>query len=107
MAIDRRAADLVRSLDEHELRRLVILARGRLQALGVPAFDDQAGARVSFRQQRVRCGKPACGRCPHGPYWYAVWREGTKVRTRYIGKTLPAADPGRDADLDHDRDLDP
>ena len=91
MALDRRASQLVRSLDEHELRRLVILARGRLESLGGPSFADDGGPTVSFRQQRVRCGKPTCGRCPHGPYWYAVWREGAKVRTRYIGKTLPDA----------------
>ena len=84
MALDRRAADLVRTLDEHDLRRLVILARGRLAAL---AGD---GPSVSFRQQSVRCGKPTCTRCPHGPYWYACWREGGKVRTRYVGRTLPA-----------------
>ena len=90
MPLDRRAADLVRSLDEHELRRLVILARGRLQSLATdaPAFEDD-GPRVSYRQQAVRCGKPTCTRCPHGPYWYATWREGDKVRTRYVGKVLP------------------
>ncbi|MDQ1401805.1 MAG: hypothetical protein QOG03_121 [Actinomycetota bacterium] len=91
MAIDRRAADLVRSLDEHELRRLVILARGRLHAAGGPDFGDDPGEpKVSFRQQAVKCGKPTCTRCPHGPYWYAYWREGDRVRSRYIGKTLPA-----------------
>lgn len=100
MPLDRRAADLVRSLDEHELRRLVILARGRLHALADdgPAFDDGDGPRVSYRQQAVRCGKPTCTRCPHGPYWYAVWREGDKVRTRYVGKALPA-DAGAGADV--------
>ncbi len=91
MALDRRAADLVRSLDEHELRRLVILARGRLTALASegPAFDDGDGPAVTYRQQSVRCGKPTCTRCPHGPYWYAAWREDGKVRTRYVGKVLP------------------
>lgn len=104
MSLDRRAADLVRSLDEHELRRLVILARGRLHALAeaaadhdvdhggevtVPAFGDD-GPTVTFRRQSVRCGKQSCSRCPHGPYWYAAWREDGKVRTRYIGKTLPS-----------------
>ncbi|MDQ3757282.1 MAG: hypothetical protein M3394_05500 [Actinomycetota bacterium] len=90
MALDRRAADLVRGLDEHELRRLVILARGRLAALAGdgPQFGDEGGPKVSFRRQSVRCGKPTCTRCPHGPYWYACWREGDKVRTRYIGRTL-------------------
>lgn len=101
MSLDRRAADLVRSLDEHDLRRLVILARGRLAALAeagntgdteggvaVPAFADD-GPTVTFRRQSVRCGKQSCSRCPHGPYWYAAWREDGKVRTRYIGKALP------------------
>ena len=92
MALDRRATDLVRKLDEFELRQLVILARGRLQHLEGPQFDDGGGRepKVSFRQQHVRCGKANCNRCPHGPYWYAYWREGDKVRSRYIGKTRPS-----------------
>lgn len=48
---------------------------------------------VKYRQQYVRCGKPKCGRCTtgpgHGPYWYAIWRDGEHVRTRYVGKQLP------------------
>ncbi|MDB5058291.1 MAG: tetratricopeptide repeat protein, partial [Chloroflexi bacterium] len=51
------------------------------------------GGHVSYRQQYVRCRKQGCSRCAegpgHGPYWYAAWREGGRVRTRYIGKTLP------------------
>ena len=91
MALDRRATDLVRRLDEFELRQLVILARGRLQGSAGPQFDDgKREPKVSFRQQHVRCGKENCNRCPHGPYWYAYWREGDKVRSRYIGKTAPA-----------------
>lgn len=90
MALDRRATDLVRRLDEFELRQLVILARGRLQGYGGPQFDDdEREPKVSFRQQHVRCGKENCNRCPHGPYWYAYWRDGDKVRSRYIGKTAP------------------
>ena len=89
MALDRRATDLVRGLDEFELRRLVILARGRLREKQGPQFSDETGEpKVSYRQQHVRCGKAGCTRCPHGPYWYAFWREGAKVRSRYIGKTL-------------------
>ena len=46
-----------------------------------------------YRQQFVRCGKEGCKRCAagpgHGPYWYAVWRDGGRVRSRYIGKNLP------------------
>src|SRR5260370_37127730 len=49
--------------------------------------------RIHYREQFVRCGKASCSRCTegpgHGPYWYAVWREGRCTRTRYVGKTLP------------------
>jgi hypothetical protein len=48
---------------------------------------------VGYRLQSVRCGKRGCTRCPHGPYWYAYWREGGRVRTRYIGKDLPGETP--------------
>jgi hypothetical protein len=89
MPLDRRATDMVRGLDEFELRRLVILAKGRLRETQGPQFDQEPGEpKVSYRQQHVRCGKAGCTKCPHGPYWYAYWREGDKVRSRYVGKTL-------------------
>jgi hypothetical protein len=47
----------------------------------------------TFRSEWVKCGKPGCGSCPHGPYWYAYWREGKKTRKRYIGKERPPVPP--------------
>ncbi len=44
---------------------------------------------MTFRQEMVKCGKKGCTRCPHGPYWYAYWREGGRTRSRYVGKQLP------------------
>ncbi len=48
---------------------------------------------MRYRQQYRRCGKNNCRVCAegpgHGPYWYEVWREGGRPRTRYIGKDLP------------------
>lgn len=48
---------------------------------------------ASYRQEYVRCGKPACTRCSagtgHGPYWYAYWRERGRLRKRYVGKERP------------------
>lgn len=85
MPIDREVLEAVREMDEHELRRLLILARARLEGQGV-ALGDAAGAKVSLRKQEVRCGKPTCTRCPHGPYWYAYWWEDGRRRSRYIGK---------------------
>jgi hypothetical protein len=43
----------------------------------------------TFRCEYVRCGKPTCKSCPHGPYWYEYWREGDKVHKRYHGKVDP------------------
>lgn len=44
---------------------------------------------ATYEQEYVRCGKPRCG-CHggkgHGPYWYAYWRQGTRLHRRYIGK---------------------
>ena len=54
------------------------------------AAAEQAGdPEVSYRLESVRCGKPNCKACPHGPYWYAYFREGKRLRSRYIGRELP------------------
>jgi len=79
----------VRKLDEYDLRRLMIIARGLLIERGGWVPEEQRGTGVTYRQQMVRCGKPQCGRCPHGPYWYAYWREDGRQRSRYVGRTLP------------------
>jgi hypothetical protein len=88
----------IRDLDEFDLRRLLIFVRGLLVSReGREGVDPSEGAngKVTYRQERVRCGRPNCGRCPHGPYWYAYWREGGRLRSRYIGKELPKDTPGR------------
>ena len=58
--------------------------------------------RISLQRQYVRCGKERCSTCAegqgHGPYWYAYWRAGPKVRKRYIGKELPRQLEAGDAD---------
>ncbi len=85
MPIDRDVLDAVRDMDEHELRRLLILAQARLEQQGV-SFPAGTAPKVALRRQWVRCGKPTCSRCPHGPYWYAYWREAGRRRSRYLGK---------------------
>ena len=50
--------------------------------------EKQVGS-ITFRYETVRCGKENCSRCPHGPYWYAYWKEGGRTRSRYIGRALP------------------
>lgn len=43
----------------------------------------------TYRNEYVRCGKPACRSCPHGPYWYRYQRRGEKVKKEYVGKIKP------------------
>ena len=93
MAIDRDLIRSVRALDEYDLRRLMIFVRGLLLNSETPGFGEDGGQKktgVSYRLEEVRCGKRGCTRCPHGPYWYAYWREDGKLHSRYIGKTPPS-----------------
>jgi hypothetical protein len=52
---------------------------------------------ITYQLQFRKCGKPSCGTCKrgpgHGPYWYAYWREGNKLRSGDIGKARPSAVP--------------
>ena len=96
MPIDRDLIRSIRSLDEYDLRRLMIFVRGLLLPREGPTFDrpqpDSEHGAVTYRQEHVRCGKRGCTRCPHGPYWYAYWREEGRMRSRYIGKTLASGE---------------
>ena len=102
MGLDRNLLGRVRELDEFDLRRLMLFTRELLSAragdgagsfvLSEPRGSDRS-PRETVRRQWVRCGKKGCRSCPHGPYWYAYWREGGRLRSRYIGKERPAEGP--------------
>jgi hypothetical protein len=90
MTLDRDLLRRIRALDQHDLRRLLIFARGLLVTRhGEEPAEDERRGKITFRQELVRCGRRECTRCPHGPYWYAYWREDGRLRSRYIGKRLP------------------
>jgi hypothetical protein len=89
---DAGALGLVVRVDGREL--LVIV--GEPLGAEVPASRREAvegsqrqHAGMTVQLERVRCGKPTCKRCPHGPYWYGYFREGGRLRSVYIGKRLP------------------
>lgn len=46
-------------------------------------------AGVHYREEFVKCGKPNCKCCPHGPYWYAYHTTGITLHKKYVGKRLP------------------
>jgi hypothetical protein len=49
--------------------------------------DDQ---HITYQLQYRKCGKPSCKTCRdglgHGPYWYAYWRQGSRLKSGYVGK---------------------
>ena len=63
----------------------------------------EGGRGITYERKAVLCGKKGCNKL-HGPYWYAFWSAGGRVRSVYIGKAflkvedkcperLKAADP--------------
>jgi hypothetical protein len=86
MPLDRSWYNELRRLDRHDLRRVAIFVKGLLVQMGDDFEDDEDG--VTYRLESVRCGKPNCASCPHGPYWYAYYREDGKLKSRYIGREL-------------------
>lgn len=92
MSLPRELVKAVRCLDEAQLRRLAILVRGLLETSDGPRMElhEIPGMpHVTYRQEHVPCGRD-CGSCPHGPYWYAYWKEDGRSRSQYIGRELPA-----------------
>ncbi len=79
----------LREIDER-LRDVLEERRGGKDGAAPLRAEKQIGS-ITFRYETVRCGKPNCSRCPHGPYWYAYWKDGGRTRSRYIGRSLPTA----------------
>lgn len=96
MALTRELRAQLRRLEPEELRQVLLLTRGLLVHVDghpTPSEEPQLPAGVRYRQQTVRCGRDSCTACPHGPYWYAFWREDGRRRKRYIGRHLPGQPP--------------
>jgi len=61
----------------------------KAESLALERMPDESLYRARYR----RCQKSGCSLCAtgpgHGPYWYRVSRQGKRVVTSYLGKTLP------------------
>ncbi len=77
------------AIDERLNAALLDRRAGRDIETNAPARMEAQIGSITFRFETVRCGKENCSRCPHGPYWYAYWKENGRTRSRYIGRTLP------------------
>ena len=65
-------------------------------SLMTPRLRNNVPANASYRPSYRRCGKPNCATCRngkgHGPYWYAQWRDGSRVREPVLGKDASGGD---------------
>jgi hypothetical protein len=72
------------------------MKKGRKRPTGGAALKGQwrlpfgAPEKRHVRPEYRKCGAENCATCQkgagHGPYLYAVWREGAKVRRKYLGR---------------------
>ncbi len=84
--LDEKQIEQLRKIED----RLHRVAQERRAGLSRPTVHaEQTFGSITFRYETVRCGKANCTRCPHGPYWYAYWKENGRTRSRYIGRVLP------------------
>jgi len=46
---------------------------------------------ATIREEFIKCGKPSCSLCPHGPYYYSYLRDKVtkKLRKKYLGVIDP------------------
>ena len=74
---------------------------GLVEKPGREIVERREGNGVSYQLETVKCGKPKC-KCtegkPHGPYWYAYWRDGRRVRCKYLGKNWRPLNPALESD---------
>ena len=87
----------LRRLDEflHELMQKADEST-RVEAIspGDKIVEKRAVENITYRLEATRCGKEKC-KCAqgqlHGPYWYSYMRIEGRVKSKYVGKTLPRA----------------
>ena len=54
-------------------------------------IDSTLPSNHTIRKEFVKCGKEFCLQCPHGPYYYAYWKDSTtkKLKKKYLGSMDP------------------
>jgi hypothetical protein len=94
-AVRRLSLGQLRKLDEwlHELiRRAEEAERAEKSSSRKRIVAEQTFDNRTYRLESIRCGKEKC-KCAsgklHGPYWYSYTRIKDKVKSQYIGKSLP------------------
>src|SRR5205807_6956832 len=81
---------MIRPSIESLRRRFIDSWKGKV----VVMRDIPSDQHITYQLQYRKCGKASCSTCRngqgHGPYWYAYWREGSRLRSGYVGKVHPS-----------------
>jgi len=77
----------LQELDARLHRLIEEKAAEQQQKAGREVVEVRRKGGRTYRLEKVYCGK-GCRGCPHGPYWYAYWKEGGRTRSAYMSKTL-------------------
>lgn len=74
-------------------------SEGDAESIAIPTnpkrqvVDSLSREKHFYQLELVSCGKAGC-KCSkgklHGPYWHQYWKDGGRVKSKYIGKELPA-----------------
>ena len=95
MPLPKRLQQDLKKLSPRELKALRAWLNQRIQQTEqegekLPDKASPTKRHYTYRREYVKCGKQGCSCAKgkgHGPYWYAYWREGKKLKKKYIGTT--------------------
>lgn len=49
-------------------------------------IESKSVGTITYQLKKIYCSNPRYKSCPHDPYWYAYYRESSRVISKYIGK---------------------
>ncbi len=90
MKLEELEAELRRKLEEIERRKQRLKELEEEERKLLEELSELGLPKGSIVAKYVKCGKDGCRKCPHGPYYYLVYKEGGKTKWKYIGKAVDA-----------------
>ena len=90
MRLEELEVELKRKLEEIERRKRRLKELEEEEKRLIEELSELGLSKGSIVAKYVKCGKEGCKSCPHGPYYYLVYKEGGKTRWKYLGKVVDA-----------------
>lgn len=93
----------INTLLANQTRNFCSIELPMIQKANREVVDRKIIKGVNYQHELIKCGKKTC-KCAkgelHGPYWYAYWRDGKRVKSKYLGKNFRVFHPGIETDRD-------